>query len=115
LGGGVPPRRACRAHRRRCHLASRRRPPCPTILSTVGTGSDDDLPAGSSSRGWEEADRARVLAERQAAIARLAELETRLDQADAYAETILHRLEVALNGGDAASDPAISDDTVPLR
>lgn len=63
----------------------------------------DDPPAGRPGQAWGEADRARVLAERKAATDRLADIETRLDKADAYAETILRRLNTALNDDTAPS------------
>jgi hypothetical protein len=66
------------------------------IHPTLETGWEDPQ-AARSGRPWGEADRARVLAERKAANARLADIETRLDQADAYAETLLQRLNTTLN------------------
>jgi hypothetical protein len=46
---------------------------------------------------WDDTDRARVTAQRDQAAARLAELDTDLDQADAYAEEILRHLNEALD------------------
>jgi hypothetical protein len=68
----------------------------PPTLSAPEDGWDEPT-AGTSGRTWGDDDRARVLAERKAAIDRFADIETRLDQADAYAETILQRLNTALN------------------
>ncbi len=52
---------------------------------------------------WGEEDRRRVMGERKTASDRLATLETALDEADAYAETILQHLDAALGGGSTAS------------
>jgi hypothetical protein len=70
-------------------------------LSTLETGRDDPT-VGRSGRVWGAADRARVLAERKAVTDRLVDIETSLDEADAYAETILQRLNTALNARDAS-------------
>ncbi len=45
-----------------------------------------------------------MLAERKAATDRLADIETVLDEADAYAEGILQRLDIALSGDPAGSN-----------
>jgi hypothetical protein len=57
----------------------------------------DDRVAPTSGRAWDDTDRARVLAERKAANDRFAAIETSLDEADAYAETILQHLNTTLN------------------
>ncbi len=74
-----------------------------TRLHTAAYDPTADLPDGSDTaagrRGaWDETDRHRVRDQRKQAMERLAAIDTLVDEADAYAEAILERLDTDLNG-----------------
>lgn len=61
--------------------------------------------AGEANQSWGADDRARVVAERKAAADRFADIESSLDAADAYAESVLARLNAALRSNRPGGQP----------